>query len=123
MTDIHWKYTIDNLCVICRSSLDTRSSFICNKCHQVCDIVHSEISNQLMDVKSVCCNYDIELNQKITCGKKNCHEKFVIKMIQEHGLFKKVIDQTTNIAYKVPTRTIIEEGLKQEDLENYPVWV
>lgn len=75
-----------------------------------------------MDVKSVCCNSDIELNQKITCG-DNCHEKFVIKMIQEHGLFKKVIDQTTNIAYKVPTRTIIEEGLKQEDLENYPVWV
>lgn len=75
-----------------------------------------------MDVKSVCCNSDIELYQKITCGDK-CHEKFIQKMISENGLFKKVIDQNTNIAYKVPTRTIIEKGLKQEDLKNYPVWV
>ncbi len=75
-----------------------------------------------MDVKSQCCNSDIESHQKITCG-NFCHEKFIIKMMKEHGLFKKVIDIETGIAYKIPTRLIIEEGLRQTELKNYPVWV
>ena len=74
-----------------------------------------------MDVKSVCCNSDIESHQRITCG-EYCHEKFILQMLDEHGLFKKVVDQTTDIAYKVPTRTIIETGLRQEELKNFPTW-
>ena len=43
-------------------------------------------------------------------------------MLQEHGLFKKVVDIESGIAYKIPTRLIIEEGLRQKDLKNYPTW-
>lgn len=57
----------------------------------------------------------------MTCS-KICHDKYVIQMIEEYGLFKKVIDATSGIAYKVPTRLIIEEGVKQEDLKNYSLW-
>jgi len=84
-------------------------------------VVHSVVSAQIMDVKSVCCNADIESHQKITCG-DYCHEKFIIKMLQEHGLFKKVVDIESGISYKIPTRLIIEEGLRQKDLKNYPTW-
>lgn len=74
-----------------------------------------------MDVKSVCCNSDVEINNKITCS-DHCHDKYIEKMMIQCGLFKKVIDQKTNIAYKVPIRVIIEEGLKQEELKNFPEW-
>ena len=37
-------------------------------------------------------------------------------------MFKKVVDIENGIAYKIPTRLIIEEGLRQEDLKNYPTW-
>jgi len=123
LTDIHWKHVTESLCVICKISLDTPSYFICNECNKICQIIQSKISNsvQIVDIKSTCCNSDIESHQRITCG-DDCHEKFIEKMLTEHGLFKKVIDQETNIAYKVPTRIIIEEGLKQEELKNFPEW-
>ena len=66
-------------------------------------------------------NSDIESHQKITCG-DYCHEKFILQMIKEHGMFKKVVDITSGINYKVPTRLIIEDGLRQQDLKNYPTW-
>lgn len=74
-----------------------------------------------MDVKSKCCNADIQSNQKITCS-DDCHEKFIVKMLEEHGTYKKVIDQDSGLAYKIPTRLIIEKGLRQQDLMNYPRW-
>ncbi len=121
MTDIHWKNVKDNLCIVCKISLESPSYYICNKCTKVCKVIHSVVSPQIMDVKSVCCNADIESHQKITCG-DYCHEKFIIKMIQEHGCSKKVVDIESGIAYKIPTRLIIEEGLRQKDLQNYPTW-
>ncbi len=44
------------------------------------------------------------------------------KLLEEHGYFKKVIDEKTGIAYKVPTRIIITEGLSYADLQKYPHW-
>ncbi len=121
MSDISWNFAKENLCVICKKSLDSPSYHICTKCHKICDIQLSEISKEIMDAKSKCCNADVDMHQKITCG-DNCHEKFILEMIKEYGSFKKVIDQETKIAYKVPTRKIIEEGLQFEDLTNYPKW-
>ncbi len=121
MTDVYWKNVKDNLCIVCKVSLESPSYYICNKCNKVCKIVCNPISVEIMDVKSGCCNADIESHQKITCG-ENCHEKFIIKMLQEQGLFKKVVDMDSGIAYKVSTRLIIEEGLRQKDLKNYPIW-
>lgn len=121
MSDIHWKNVKDNLCVVCKISLDSQSYYKCNQCYQICKVTHTIISKEIMDVKSGCCNADIESHTKITCG-NYCHEKFILKMIHEHGLYKKVIDQESSIAYKIPTRLIIEDGLRQQDLKNYPRW-
>ena len=120
MTGIHWKNIDDGLCIICKANID-QGYYKCNKCNKICEVVHTEYSKQILDVKSVCCNSDVEIHSKITCG-NNCHEKFIIKMIQDHGLFKKVVDIESGIAYKIPTRLIIEEGLRQEELKNYPTW-
>lgn len=58
---------------------------------------------------------------KMTCSVL-CHEKFVEFCEREYGISKKVEDQTTGITYKVPTRDIIEKGLKWEYLPKYPRW-
>ena len=44
------------------------------------------------------------------------------KLLEKFGYFKKVVDQKTGIAYKVPTRIIITEGLDYKDLPKYPRW-
>lgn len=120
MTDIHWKNADDGFCLVCKTNLDV-GYYICNKCKKICQIVHTEYSKDISDYKSVCCNSDVEIHSKMTCS-KNCQEKFILKMIEKFGLFKKVVDIESDIAYKVPTRLIIEEGLRQEDLKNYPIW-
>ena len=74
-----------------------------------------------MDAKSVCCNWDIVINNKITCS-NFCHDQYIFKKIAEVGLFKKVVDIVSGITYRVPTKIIIEQGLRQQDLKNYPVW-
>ena len=74
-----------------------------------------------MDAKSKCCNADVDMHQKITCS-NSCHEKFILQMTDKYGPFKKVIDQETNIAYKIPIRVIIEQGLTFSDLKKYPKW-
>ena len=124
--DVHWKNIKDNLCVMCSATLESSSYYICKKCKKICQITHTKVSQVnseqefLADVKSVCCNSDVEINNKITCS-DYCHEEFVLNRIKKEGLFKKVTDHT-GISYKVPTRKLIEEGLLQEDLKNYPIW-
>ena len=59
---------------------------------------------------------------RMTCGRDDCHEKFVAQMETEFGHFKKVVDVTTGKVYRVPTRDIIERGLRFQDLPNYPEW-
>jgi len=56
---------------------------------------------------------------RITCD-YHCHEKFVQFCEGQYGISKKVIDETTGISYKVPTRVLIEKGLAWGDLHNYP---
>ena len=57
----------------------------------------------------------------MTCSDA-CHDELVSRLIAEFGEFKKVADQTTGIAYKVPTRDIIEKGIRWRDLNRYPLW-
>lgn len=58
---------------------------------------------------------------KMTCS-DTCHEKFIEFCEEQYGVSKKVVDQTTGMAYKVPTRDIVEKGLKWEALTKYPRW-
>ena len=38
------------------------------------------------------------------------------------GKFKEITLLETGISYKVPTRLVIEDGIKGEDLEKFPLW-
>lgn len=58
---------------------------------------------------------------RMTCS-KNCHEEFIKFCENEYGIFKKIVDSTTGISYKVPTRDIVEKGLSWKDLDKYPQW-
>jgi hypothetical protein len=59
---------------------------------------------------------------RTTCS-DDCHEKLVYQLEQEFGPYKKVVDETTGLIHKVPTRDIIERGLKQTELHKYPLWL
>lgn len=48
--------------------------------------------------------------------------RFAEKMIEkEYGEFKKVINHK-GIAYKVPTIVIIREGIREKELDQFPLW-
>jgi len=51
-----------------------------------------------------------------------CHEKLVDRLENEFGVYKKVLNLDTGKAHRVPTRDIIEKGLRQKDLRRYPEW-
>lgn len=59
---------------------------------------------------------------KMTCS-DYCHEEFIKYSEDKFGKVKKVVDQTTGIAYNVPTRDLIEIGLIWQDLPKYPQWI
>ena len=56
---------------------------------------------------------------RMTCS-DSCHKRFIKFCEGQYGVIKKVVDQTTGISYKVPTKDIVEKGLKWEDLTKYP---
>jgi len=56
-----------------------------------------------------------------TCSEA-CHKKFIDRLVEAFGEFKKVVDVRTGKAYRVPTRYILERGLKYEELPNFPEW-
>ena len=121
LNDIHWENIKDNLCVMCKGAIKSASYYLCKKCNKVCQVTFTQISEDISDVKSVCCDFDVEINNKITCS-DFCHDKYIEKKIEQDGLFKKVVDLTSGITYRVPTKLMIEEGLIQEDLKNFPIW-
>jgi len=57
----------------------------------------------------------------VTCS-EGCHEKLIDRLEREFGIYKKVVDIETGKAHRVPTRDIIEKGLRYQDLKNYPEW-
>ena len=67
------------------------------------------------------CGREYKVGRELTCSDE-CHEELVSRLIEEYGEFKKVVRQTTGVAYKVPIRDIIEPGIKEEELDKYPLW-
>lgn len=55
---------------------------------------------------------------KLTTGGSKFAEKTII---EEYGEFKKVVNHK-GIAYKVPTIVIIREGIKEDELDQFPLW-
>lgn len=71
--------------------------------------------------KCFVCEKLYDQGREFTCGGQ-CHEEMVRRLIAEFGEFKKVVDSTTGTAYRVPTRDIIEKGIRWRDLDQYPLW-
>lgn len=59
--------------------------------------------------------------REMTCSDE-CHQELARRLVAEFGEFKKVVRKTTGVAYKVPTRDIIEHGIKEPELDRYPLW-
>jgi hypothetical protein len=57
----------------------------------------------------------------MTCSDE-CHEELVRRLVADSGEFKKVVRLSTGVAYKVPTMDIIEKGLKEGEVDQYPIW-
>lgn len=68
----------------------------------------------------ICLKY-YEGGRELTCSDE-CHEELVRRLVAEFGEFKKVVRASTGVAYKVPTSDIIESGLREQDLDRYPLW-
>ncbi len=72
---------------------------------------------------SVCAICGVAIPEgRLTCS-DDCHEKAVDFIEGQFGVYKKVVDAVSGNIYRVPVRDIIELGLKQTDLKNYPSWV
>ena len=110
-----------DLCVICDIPLKTISFVVCQKCNSVSTFDYKIVGENVLDLKSTCCNADVNVQQKITCSDW-CHLKFVDFLIEEKGNYQKVIDVESGKAHKVPTRLIIEEGITQMNLKCFPLW-
>lgn len=80
----------------------------------------SEVIDDIGEAKCVICEAPC-VQGKITCCDDH-HEEFIQKMETQFGTYKKVLDMDTGATFKVPIRDIIEKGLKQQDLKNYPEW-
>jgi len=71
--------------------------------------------------RCVICHQIYDGGRGLTCSVE-CHQELVRRLIADCGEFKKVIRLSTGVAYKVPTRDIIEKGLREEELDRYPIW-
>jgi hypothetical protein len=73
-------------------------------------------------INCVVCGTPFEAVNKVTCSQE-CHDKFVRMMEFKYGPTKKIIRETTGEAFRVPVRDIIEKGVREQDLDQYPKWV
>lgn len=135
MTEINFENSNKGLCVVCNKKMSKSDIWICLNCFNPCKLVQHRIldtkdtknikdakdDEMLLDMKSECCLSDVRFVGRITCS-ESCHKDFVIACEEKFGKVKKIIDETTDIAYKVPTRDIIEKGVAWQDLPKYPLW-
>lgn len=59
--------------------------------------------------------------RQFTCSDA-CHDELVRRLIEKYGEFKLVVRASTGEAFKVPTRDIIEKGIQEQELDQYPKW-
>ena len=119
-SEIKWKNQKLNLCVICDNPLTSNSFWTCKKCSNPADITYRHVTDDAYDIKSVCCNFDVDSNQSITCSIQ-CHQLLVDILIKEKGEFKMITDTHTGKTHKVPLRDIIELVINHSDLGRYPI--
>jgi hypothetical protein len=75
----------------------------------------------LMLRRCIVCGALYVSGRQYTCSDV-CHDELVEQIVKQLGEYKKIIRVSTGIAYRVPTRDIIENGVREQDLDKYPVW-
>ena len=60
----------------------------------------------------------VPMKYKLTLDGSKFAEKTIIN---EHGEFRKVTDHK-GVSYKVPVIVIMREGIKEQDLNQFPLW-
>jgi len=64
--------------------------------------------------RSSCCGADVQISRRITCSGP-CHEELVRRLIDEFGEYKVVVN-AEGVKHLVPTRYIIERGLRHDEI-------
>lgn len=121
---IDWPAAHEGRCVVCGEPVPRTGAYICRACHRPCEVdiavgVPRRDTLVLADARSRCCRADVDVAKRITCS-DSCHEKFVEEMERDFGSLKVVVDVTTGKRHVVPTRVLVEKGLRQEELAKYP---
>lgn len=124
MISLKLENTQNNICVICNELIERGSYWQCKKCRCMCQPAVTNFmddNNHLTEIKSGCCDADVENHKKLTCS-DTCHQKMIHHILQKFGPYKKITDSHTGLTYRVPTKQILEKGIAQEDLRNFPLW-
>ena len=58
----------------------------------------------------------------VTCSPE-CLERLVRLSEYKYGAVKKITRLSTGESFRVPVRDIIEKGIKEQELDQYPKWV
>src|SRR5437870_4974356 len=91
------------------------------------DVARVAVSSRLVPAfnRSSCANCGNPLPLRrigmLTCSGL-CHSVFVERLVLQFGEYKRVMDLETGVTHRVPTRDILERGLKHTDLHKYPLW-
>jgi len=89
----------------------------------ICDCPLEIVEMPFSTRKNVCivCGKTYVGGREFTCSEK-CHKELCKKLVAMFGEFKRVVDAETGKTYRVPTKDILEKGLRHEDLVKYPEW-
>jgi hypothetical protein len=95
----------------------------CNNhyCREHCFVIAQLGHRILTHPKCVVCGASYSGGRELTCSDA-CHEELANRMVSIYGEFKKIIRASTGEAFKVPTRDIIERGVREQELDQYPRW-
>lgn len=72
-------------------------------------------------MRCVICQAECKGQYKYTCS-KTCHEIWLVQIRREYGNYQKVVRISTGEAFKVPTALIYEQGIKEQELNRFPLW-
>ena len=59
--------------------------------------------------------------RQFTCSEA-CHDEMIRRLIEKYGEFRMVVRMKTGETFKVPTRDILEKGVREQAIDRYPHW-
>ena len=72
-------------------------------------------------IYTICDTPMATINGQTTCSNP-CHELLVAFIEATYGRYKKIGRASTGQFFRVPTRDLIEKGIKESELDQYPPW-